>query len=109
MNAFARCLLFALALCAGAPAASAAAAEADAAPVGGLIVRLHDAPPHAGGRADALAGSTAERDARALHARRWAALLADTGLGRLPGMRFEPVGRASLRLAPARPWSASRT
>lgn len=107
MNAFARCLLFALALCAGAPAASAAAAEADAAPVGGLIVRLHDAPPHAGGRADALAGSTAERDARALHARRWAALLADTGLGRLPGMRFEPVGRASLRLAPARPWSAA--
>ncbi|HJV72222.1 S8 family serine peptidase [Ideonella sp.] len=111
MKDFARRLLLAFALCAG--AAGARGGEPGAEPVSGLIVRLHDAPPHAGGRAHALAAapaspaSPAERAERALHARRWAVLLADTGLGRLPGIRLEPVGRASLRLHPARPWSAA--
>jgi len=107
MTAFARCLLLALALCSGKAAAGATADQPMTAPVAGLIVRLHDAPPHAGDRARALATTGAERTARALHARRWAALLADSGLSRLPGIRLEPVGRASLRLHPVQPWSAA--
>ncbi|MFO1339885.1 MAG: S8 family serine peptidase [Burkholderiaceae bacterium] len=76
-------------------------------PVAGLIVRLQDAPAHratAPGRAQATA---AERQARALHARRWQLLLAESGLGREPGLRLEPLGRASYRLRPARPWTAA--
>lgn len=44
---------------------------------------------------------------RALHGRRWQRLLAESGLAREPGLRLEPVGRASFRLHPARPWSAA--
>jgi len=85
----------------------ALADEPAGAPVGGLIVRLKDAPPHADLRRHALGEpqDVAERAARATHARRWAALLSDTGLGWLPGMRLEPVGRASLRLRPSRAWT----
>ena len=99
--------LWLAALLGGGPAAIAA--EPAQASVRGLIVRLKDAPAHAEARRPALdaGGEAAERAARATHARRWAALLADTGLGWLPGMRLEPVGRASLRLRPARAWSAA--
>jgi serine protease len=110
MTVFARCLLLlALALTARQAPAGAAATRVD-----GLIVRLVDAPahvaPHMGAMALAhpdldTAAAARSRAARVLHARRWAALLADTGLGTLPGVRLEPVGRASLRVRPARPWS----
>jgi serine protease len=87
----------------------ALAAEAAQAQVGGLIVRLKEAPAHADLRRLALGGGNeaVEHGARAANTRRWAALLSDTGLGWLPGMRLEPVGRASLRLRPARAWSAA--
>jgi serine protease len=95
-----RCFLALLilwsALCAPAVAAPAATA---------LIVRLQAAPPHATSRATALAAQ--EQAARALHASRWRGLLADTGLAAVPGLRLEPVGRASFRLRPGRAWSVA--
>lgn len=106
MRLLVRCLWL-IALMGGGHAALAAQGEQAA--VGGLIVRLREAPGHADLRRQSLGASDAAgRAARAAHARRWATLLSDTGLGWLPGMRLEPVGRASIRLRPARAWSPAQ-
>jgi serine protease len=99
---------FCLALLAwcGAPWAPAVAA-AEPPATAGLIVRLQAAPPHATGRAAALAAS--DKTARVLHASRWHGLLAQTGLAAVPGLRLEPVGSASFRLRPAQAWTAAET
>lgn len=76
-------------------------------PVAGLIVRLQGAPTHQPTGPDRARAGATERAARALHTRRWQALLAESGLAREPGLRLEPVGRASFRLRPARPWTAA--
>lgn len=100
---FRRCFHALTALLVGAAGAWAAAPAEPA--VTGLIVRLQAAPPHeAATRHQALA---ANRAARAQHAQRWRHLLAETGLGQVPGLRLEPVGEASFRLHPARAWSTA--
>lgn len=81
-------------------------AAATPVPVGGLLVRLQGASPHTPHRDQILATATADRTSSR---QAWEAVLAGSGLARLPGWRMEASGAASYRLVPPRPLTAAQT
>ena len=87
-------------------AAQAAQAADVPPPVSGFLVRLRDAPAHAGPAQQGLMSVQRASDEAALAAH-WSAVLTGTGVAAESGWRLEPMGKASHLLRPPRPLSVA--